>query len=183
MTIDELLLISLAVSLDAFGVAIAIGINDKATVGKKLGFALSFGVFQFLCSFIGGVGGKLFTEKVADVPALLGGIVIAIVGILMIKEGMEAKEDNFILSFRMYFILGISVSIDAIVVGFIAFSSISSITTLGLATGIVGITTTAMSLMAFVLANFLGRINIVGKYGDYIGGIILILFGMKMILF
>lgn len=183
MTIEDLMLIALAVSLDAFGVAIAIGINDKATVLNKLGFALSFGTFQFLCSFVGGIGGKLFTENVATVPAIFGGIVIVIVGILMIKEGMEDNNDNLILSFKMYFILGISVSIDAIVVGFIAFSSVGSIANLGIATGIVGIVTTAMSLMAFILAKFLGKINVVGKYGDYIGGIILILFGLEMIFF
>lgn len=183
MTTEELLLIALAVSLDAFGVAIAIGINDKATLLNKLCFALSFGIFQFLCSFIGGLGGKLFTENIAAVPSLLGGIVIAIVGILMIKEGMEDKDENFILSFKMYFILGISVSIDAIVVGFITFSSIGSITTLALVTGVVGIVTGIMSLIAFIMARFLGKISIIGKYGDYIGGIILILFGLKMIFF
>ena len=183
MTIEDLMIIALAVSLDAFGVAVAIGINDKATIVNKLCFALSFGFFQFLCSFIGGVGGKLFTENVASVPCMLGGIVIAIVGILMIKEGMEEKDDNVILTFKMYFVLGISVSIDAIVVGFIAFSSIGSIATLGLTTAIVGIVTMAMSLIAFILAKFLGKINVVGKYGDYIGGIILILFGLKMIFF
>lgn len=183
MTIEELLLIALAVSLDAFGVAIAIGINDKATVVNKLCFAFSFGFFQFLCSFLGGVGGKFFTENVASVPSVVGGIVIAIVGILMIKEGMEEKEDNLILSIKMYFVLGISVSIDAIVVGFIAFSAIGSTVTLGLATAIVGIVTMIMSLLAFIMAKFLGRINVVGKYGDYIGGIILILFGIKMIFF
>ncbi len=183
MTIEELLIIALAVSLDAFGVAIAIGINDKATVVNKLCFALSFGFFQFLCSFVGGGIGKIFTQNIASVPSILGGIVIAIVGILMIKEGMNDKDDNFILSFKMYFVLGFSVSVDAVVVGFIAFSSISSITTLGLATVTVGIITIIMSLIAFILAKFLGKINVVGKYGDYIGGIILILFGMKMIFF
>lgn len=183
MTIESLLLIALAVSLDAFGVAIAIGLNERATVVNKLGFALSFGFFQFLCSFIGGIGGRLFTEHVAAVPSIIGGIVIVIVGILMIKEGVEEKEDNFILTFKMYFVLGISVSIDAVVVGFIALSSISSITTLGLATAIIGIVTMAMSLIAFILSKFLGKINVVGKYGDYIGGIILILFGIKMIFF
>lgn len=183
MTIEELLIIALAVSLDAFGVAIAIGINDKAAVANKLCFALSFGFFQFLCSFVGGVVGKIFTENIASVPSILGGIVIAIVGILMIKEGMDDKADNFILSFKMYFVLGVSVSIDAIVVGFIAFSSISSIATLGLTTLIVGVITIGMSLIAFILAKFLGKINVVGKYGDYIGGTILILFGMKMIFF
>lgn len=183
MNTQELLLIALAVSLDAFGVAIAIGINDKATVINKLSFALSFGFFQFLCSFLGGLGGKLFTENIAAVPSVLGGIVIAIVGILMIKEGMDEKEDNFILSFKMYFILGISVSIDAIVVGFITFSTIGNIITLTIATGIVGIVTGIMSLIAFIMAKFLGKINVIGKYGDYIGGIILILFGVKMIFF
>ncbi|HAK44271.1 MAG TPA: hypothetical protein DCM59_18260, partial [Clostridium sp.] len=121
--------------------------------------------------------------NIASVPAIMGGIVIAIVGILMIKEGMTEKEENIVLTFKMYFILGVSVSIDAIVIGFIAFSGIESMIPLTLFTAIVGMITFFMSILAFIIAKYLGKIHILRKYADYIGGIILILFGLKTIFF
>lgn len=183
MTIEGLILISLAVSLDAFGVAIAIGINNRVKARQKLLFAISFGFFQFLFSLLGGIGGRIFTEKIASVPAVVGGIVIALVGVLMIKDGMSEKDEKFIFNSKMYYILGISVSIDAIVVGFVAFSTISTLYRLLAFTTVVGIITLIMSIIAFVVAKYLRKIDVIGKYADYIGGIILILFGLKMILF
>ncbi|MEG2290560.1 MAG: manganese efflux pump [Clostridium sp.] len=183
MAIEELLLLSLAVSLDAFGIAIAIGLNDKATKRMKILFAISFGFFQFLFCFLGGFGGKIFTENIASIPTIIGGMVVAVVGVLMIKEGMNNDEDNLIFNSNVYFVLGISVSIDAMVIGFITFSKIGSIITLSIFTSIVGVVTFIMSILAFVIARYLGKIYLVGKYADYIGGVILILFGLKMIFF
>jgi manganese efflux pump family protein len=183
MGIMDLFLIALAVSLDAFGVALCIGLNDKANRMKKLLFAISFGTFQFLFSLLGGLGGKIFTEKITSVPAVVGGIIIALVGILMIKEGMENKGECPILQPKMYFILGVSVSIDAIVVGFITLSNIKAIYTLTSYTLIIGGVTLVMCIFAFIISKYLSKIEVVGKYADYIGGVILILFGLKMIFF
>lgn len=183
MTIGALALISLAVSLDAFGVAIAIGLNNGAKINQKLLYAISFGFFQFLFSFLGGLGGKIFTEVVASVPSLIGGIIIAIIGIMMIKEGRSENNNNLILSPKMYLILGISVSIDASVVGFVAFSSISTTSILTRIAVIVGMVTFLMSIAAFIIAKLLNKMDIIKSYADYIGGVILILFGIKMILF
>ena len=183
MTMEALALISLAVSLDAFGVAIAIGLNNGAKINQKLLYALSFGFFQYLFSFLGGLGGKIFTEEVAAVPSLIGGIIIVIVGIMMIKEGRSEKDNNLILSPKMYLILGISVSIDASVVGFVAFSSISTTGILAKIAVIIGMVTFLMSIAAFIIAKLLNKMDIIKSYADYIGGVILIFFGIKMILF
>ncbi|MPM38428.1 manganese efflux pump MntP [bioreactor metagenome] len=183
MVFVDLLFIALAVSLDAFGVALCIGLNDRATKGQKLLFGISFGFFQFLFSLIGGLGGKVFTEKIASVPAVVGGIIISIVGVLMIKEGLENKGECPILQPKMYVILGVSVSIDAIVVGFVTLSNIEAIYTLLTYTLIIGGITLVMSIFAFIISRYLSKIEVVGKYADYIGGVILILFGLKMIFF
>lgn len=183
MGLGDLLLVALAVSLDAFGVALCIGLNDKATKVQKLLFGISFGFFQFLFSLLGGLGGKFFTEKVASVPAVIGGIIIAIVGIMMIKEGLENKGECPILHPKMYLVLGISVSIDAIVVGFITLSNITAVYTLISYTLLIGAITLVMCIIAFIISRYLSKIEVVGKYADYIGGVILILFGLKMIFF
>lgn len=183
MTLVDLLLIGLAVSLDAFGVALCIGLNNRIIKTKKIIFAFSFGIFQFLFSLLGGISGKIFTENVASVPEIVGGIIIAIVGVMMIREGMENKGECPILHPRMYFILGASVSIDAVVVGFITLSNIKIIYTLFTYTLLIGAITLFMSIVAFIISKYLSKIEIVSKYADYIGGVILILFGLKMMFF
>lgn len=183
MSMGELLLVSLAVSLDAFGVALALGIYNRTKRYQKALFALSFGFFQFLFAFLGGAGGRFFNERVASVPAVIGGIIISVVGILMIKDGAEEDRKDFGLGFKMYFILGISVSIDASVIGFVTLSGIKSLLVLALNGAIIGVITLIISCLAFVMARYLRKIEIIGRYADYIGGIMLILFGLKMILF
>lgn len=178
-----LLSIALALSLDAFGVAICIGLNNQVSRNNKYLFAASFGFFQFLFSLLGAYIGLLFNTYIASVPQVIGGIAIALVGILMIKEGYENKGECPLIKPSMYFILGMSVSIDAMVIGFTALSNISNTILMISDTIIIGLVTLVMSIIAFFLARYLKRINTIGKYADYLGGIILILFGIKMIFF
>jgi manganese efflux pump family protein len=178
-----LLSIAIALSLDAFGVAICIGLNNQVTRNHKLLFAASFAFFQFLFSLIGAYLGLLFNTYIASVPQLIGGIVIAIVGVLMIKEGFENEGKCPLIKPSMFFILGMSVSIDAMVIGFTALSNINSSIVMISDTVIIGLVTLIMSLIAFFLARYLKKIDVIGKYADYLGGIILILFGIKMIFF
>lgn len=179
----SLLAIALALSLDAFGVAISIGINNRVVIENKIAFILSFGFFQFFLSFTGAYIGFLFNTYVIAIPKIIGGVVIAAVGVMMIKEGMEKKDKRLFLRRRMYFILGISVSIDAAVVGFTVLYRIVSIVLLLRSTLFIGVITLIMSTIAFLIAKYLKEIDVVGKYADYIGGVILIIFGFKMMFF
>jgi len=179
----ELFSIAIALSLDAFGVAICIGLNNQVRRNSKFGFAFSFGFFQFLFSLIGAYFGVLFTRYVANVPEVIGGIVIALVGALMIKEGYENNGECPLIKPSMYFVLGMSVSIDAMVVGFTAFHEITNMIDILTNTLFIGVVTLFMSIGAFFLSRYLKKIDTVGKYADYLGGIILIIFGIKMIFF
>ena len=51
-------------------------------------------------------------------------MIISLVGVVMIREGFENKGKCPLLKPKMYFILGVSVSIDAMVVGFTALNSL-----------------------------------------------------------
>lgn len=183
MDMYSLLLIALALALDAFGVALSIGINKGVKFKNKLWFSMSFGFFQFLFSFIGAVVGFLFNTYILSLPKIVGGSIIAVVGVLMLKEGLEEKEENILLEKKMYFILGISVSIDAAVIGFTVLNDIASNLILLNYTLFIGVISFIMSGIAFVISKYLRKIKVVAKYADYVGGIILILFGIKMILF
>ncbi len=175
-------LIGLALAMDAFAVSFSIGLNRRVRLHTKLLFCISFAFFQFLFALIGGVFGILFSKYVASIPSLIGGMVVALVGVMMIKEGKEQGKSIVLLKQRMIIILGCSVSIDALVLGFTTLNSISSYIYLFEITVLIGIITFFLCGLAYFIARYLKRIDFISKYADYIGGIILILFGIKMIL-
>ncbi|MHC1684820.1 MAG: manganese efflux pump MntP family protein [Clostridiaceae bacterium] len=183
MDIYTLLLIAVALSLDAFGVALSIGITGGIKRENKIMFALSFGFFQFLFSLLGAIAGNLFTTYIVSIPKLIGGAIVAIVGILMLKEGMEEKEEKLFVNKKMYAILGISVSIDALIIGFTMLNQVKSEVLMFVDCLIIGVVALIFSALAFILSKHLKKISVIESYADYIGGIILILFGLKMIFF
>lgn len=183
MSFYSLFLIAIALSLDAFGVALCIGLNIGISRKHKVLFTTSFGFFQFLFSLIGAYAGVLFNKYIASVPQVIGGVLISIVGIMMLKEGFERKEACPLIKPGMFIILGISVSIDAMVVGFTVLDHISSNLIVLQNTLFIGIITLIMSSVAFIAARYLKRIELISKYADYIGGVILIIFGIKMMFF
>lgn len=180
MNFISLIFISLALSLDAFGVALCIGLNNQVKRENKIKFALSFGFFQFLFAMIGAYGGFLFSTYIAAIPNVIGGLIISIVGIMMFKEGYNNQGDCPLLNPKMYIIIGISVSIDAMVIGFTTLNNISSSYDILKNTLFIGITTFIMSILAFIISRYLKKIQLLEKYANFIGGIILILFGIKM---
>ena len=182
MDIYPLFIIALALSLDAFGVALCIGLNEQTKFANKVGFTISFGLFQFLLSYIGAYAGFLFNTYVASMPTIIGGMIISVVGVIMIKEGLENQGSCPLLKPKMYLILGVSVSIDAMVVGFTVLNNITKVMLLK-DTLFIGLVTLAMVTIAFLISKYLKKIEVVGKYADYIGGIILIIFGLKMMFF
>ncbi|MGH4139551.1 manganese efflux pump MntP [Clostridium sp.] len=182
MDLYSLFTIALALSLDAFGVALCIGLNSQTRFTNKIGFIISFAFFQFLFSYIGAYAGFLFNTYVAAMPSIIGGMLISFVGVLMIKEGIEDQGKCPLLKLKMYFILGMSVSIDAMVIGFTVLNNITKVI-LFKDTLFIGGITLVMSTAAFIISKYLKKIEVVGKYADYIGGIILIIFGLKMMFF
>ncbi|OFI05876.1 manganese efflux pump MntP [Clostridium acetireducens DSM 10703] len=183
MTFYSLFIIAIALSLDAFGVALSVGLDRKVALKNKILFSLSFGFFQFLFSYIGSYAGFLFNTYIASMPKLIGGVVITIVGIVMFKEGFEKKSENIFLNPKMYFILGISVSIDAVVIGFTVLNNIINNLIVFKYTLFIGLVTFIVSGIAFIISKYLNKVDIISKYADFIGGIILVIFGLKMIIF
>lgn len=179
--IYSLFMIALALALDAFGVTLSLGLNPSLKSKNKLIFCMSFGFFQFALSFLGAYLGYLFNTYILVVPKLIGGIIIIIVGLMMLKEGFQNSEDRVILSKKMYIILGISVSIDAAVVGFTILNNLKNLQVLFLSTLFIGVITLIICFIAFLMAGYLRKISIFSKYADYVAGLILILFGLKMI--
>lgn len=182
MSVITVILIGLALAMDASAISLSVGINPAVSKKGKIMFTLSFAFFQFLLSFLGAYLGLLFETYVASIPNIIGGMIIAFVGIMMIKEGMQEDNKESVLdNLKMYIILGISVSIDALVLGFTALSYTNAIYILLINSFIIGLITLILCSIAFYISKYVRRLEFISKYADYIGGIILILFGLKMI--
>lgn len=180
MSLWFVLSIAFALSLDAFGVALSIGLNKGLGYKQKILFIISFGFFQFLFALIGSFMGIMFNKYITCIPSVAGGMIIAAVGVLMINEGFNKKQDNILLHPKMYLVLGVSVSIDAMVVGFTALNSLN-LFPLIMYCLIIGIISLIMTSIAFFISKYLKKIKLVSCYAEYIGGIILIIFGLSMI--
>lgn len=183
MNIFDVILIGIALAMDAFGVSLGIGVNSHVSKNEKILYDISFGFFQFLFIFLGGILGYFFNTYVTSIPNVLGGIVIGALGIFMIIEGFKEKEESILAKKGMILILGISVSIDALVIGFSAFSNVTAISVLCINSVLVGLITSFLCLIAFFICKFIRRINYISKYADFFGGIALILFALKMLFF
>lgn len=180
MSILMILFFGAALSMDAFGVSIGIGINSLIDRNKKIKYIISFGFFQFLLTLVGGICGYYFECYVAEIPNIIGGVVIGIVGILMIVDGKKS-DDSLLLKDSMVITLGISVSIDAFVIGFSVVHKFGTIKLLAANSLLIGLITSFMCTIAFFLCRYIKKIKIVSKYADYLGGITLIFFALKMI--
>ncbi|MBD7909909.1 manganese efflux pump MntP family protein [Clostridium cibarium] len=183
MEVVDVIIVSVALAMDAFGVTLGIGVNDKVKRLEKLLYIFSFGFFQFLLSFIGGISGYLFNNYLIPISSTIGGIVVGSVGILMIVDGLKNNDDSILTKKTMIIILGISVSIDALVIGFTIFNNIERISVLFLYTILIGLITLLICTIGFSICRFIRKISFVKQYANLFGGLALILFSIKIIFF
>lgn len=183
MSIFYVVLIGIALAMDAFGVCLGIGVNSRISRTQKMWYLFSFAIFQFLFTFIGGLIGYYFDTYIVEIPELIGGIIVAIIGVLMIIDGAKQKEDSVLTKDSMCIILGISVSIDALVVGFTAFHHLGGVTILLLDSLLIGLITLCICTFGFFSCRLIRKVRFISKYADYFGGIALILFALKMLIF
>lgn len=184
MNVKDILIVGAALAMDAFGVTISIGLNKRVNRGKKIGFIISFAFFQFLFFYTGALTGFLFEKYITAIPNVIGGIAIGIVGFMMIKEGFQSEDkDELVLKNIMYLILGVSVSIDALVVGFTTIGTSVSYGIIFIDSIFIGLITLIICTAGFYFCRFIRKITFITKYADFLGGIILILFAIKMIIY
>lgn len=181
MVFQDVIIIAIALAMDAFGVTLGIGLNSSLQKNNKIKFIVSFTFFQFLFTYIGSVLGYLFDVYVTCIPSVIGGIIMAIIGGLMIIDGLKEKDNDILIKNTTCVILGISVSIDALVVGFTAFYSLGVSAVLLIDAVFIGLITAFLCTSGFILCRYIKRLDFITRYANFFGGIALIFFGIKMI--
>lgn len=174
----EIFLISLGLAMDAFSVSICKGLTMKYKF-KRNAFlmSLSFSIFQMLMPLIGYFLGNTLSNKLINFNHIIAFILLTIIGINMIKESYKNEDFNIGLTIKELIFLSIATSIDAMAIGItFAFFNINLVKALL----IIGI----ICFILCLIGVYLGKL--IGKKFNYlasiIGGVVLILIGLKILL-
>ena len=181
MSFVEILLIGVGLSMDAFSVSICKGLTTKQFSWRMaLICGLWFGFFQALMPVIGFFLGAQFEQYITAVDHWIAFGLLFLIGANMIREALSKKEDepaDSSLGFKTMLLLAIATSIDALAVG-ISFACIQ--VKIWSSVLIIGVTTFLFSIMGVKIGNVFG--SKFEKSAGIIGGIILILIGLKILL-
>ena len=179
MTLAELMLIAVGLSMDAFAVAVCKGLSvQKLRPAHGAITGIYFGGFQFLMPVIGWLLGYRFEHLITSIDHWLAFILLGLIGGNMIKEAFsecEELDDDF--SFKNMIVMAVATSIDALAVGItFAFLQVNILQ----AAGMIGVTTFILSAAGVYIGNVFGA-----KYkskAELAGGCILVLMGLKILL-
>ncbi len=179
MSLIELFLIAVGLSMDAFAVSVCKGLSmQKLDMRKAVIVGAYFGVFQAFMPFLGYLLGSGFQEAITAYDHWIAFILLLVIGANMIKESQEKEVDTCSASvaFKDMVVLAIATSIDALAVGVtFAFLQVRIIP----AVSFIGATTFLLSIVGVKAGTVFGS-----RYkskAELAGGIILILIGIKIL--
>ena len=200
MAFWEILLVSVALAMDACAVAMTNGMTDtKMPLRRQCTVGLFFGFFQFLMPLIGyfitGVLAGAFLETFQSISAWISFALLAFLGGKMLIEAIkEMRECRFRddgecvcqtrLTLGKLTVQAIATSIDALAVGVTL--QMASISAQGLALGAwgatltIGIVTFVLSFLAVSIGKLMGD-KLAYKAGLF-GGLVLVGIGLKILL-
>ena len=172
---------AIALSMDAFAVAMCKGLaTEKVRPKHMITVGLWFGGFQALMPFLGYVLGTAFQKYIQAFDHWIAFVLLAAIGINMIKESCSCEENDTDASFgfKTMFVMAVATSIDAFAAG-IAFTAEKNLN-IYIAVLFIGVITFTLSALGVRLGNVFGA-----KYkskAELAGGIILIILGIKILI-
>lgn len=178
MGITELIILAVGLSMDAFAVSVCKGLSVRKLEIKHMALAgIWFGGFQALMPLIGYLLGSTFASYVQKFDHWIALILLAFIGLSMIKEAFGEDEEEVGDSFgaKTMFLMAVATSIDALAVGVtFAFLNVNVI----FAVFTIGITTFIFSAAGIKIGNVFG-LRFKSK-AELAGGAILLLLGLKI---
>ncbi|MBQ3487954.1 MAG: manganese efflux pump, partial [Clostridia bacterium] len=173
MTILELFILAVGLSMDAFAVAVCKGLAiGKINMKHALIVGLWFGGFQALMPLVGYLLGSSFAEYIAAVDHWIAMILLTLIGANMVRESLDRDPEHAdpSLGFKTMLVMAVATSIDALAVGVtFAFLEVRILP----AVSFIGVVTFLLSALGVKIGSIFGT-----KYkskAELTGGVILIL--------
>lgn len=179
MSLFELFIIAVALSMDAFAVAVCKGLSQCRWSPKNaVIIGLYFGGFQALMPLIGYILGSQFQSAITSFDHWIAFILLVIIGLSMIKEALSRDSDSCDASVAVkdMLVLAFATSIDALAIGVtFAFLQVHIVP----AVSFIGVITFVLSIAGVKTGTVFGC-----KYkskAEFAGGAILIIMGLKIL--
>lgn len=179
MSILDLFILAVGLSMDAFAVSVCKGLSLGKIKPKHMCIAGAwFGGFQALMPLIGYFLGSFFAEMIEKYDHWVAFVLLTFIGGNMIKEsfGKDEKVDSS-MDVKSMLLLAIATSIDALAVGVtFAFLQVQIVP----AVSFIGVITFIFSAVGVKIGSLFGT-----KYkskAELFGGIVLVLIGIKILL-
>lgn len=179
MSIWELFILAIGLSMDAFAVSVCKGLSLGKIKPKHMCIAGAwFGGFQALMPLIGYFLGSFFADMITKYAHWIAFVLLLFLGGKMVREALgEAETLDTSMDARNMFLLAVATSIDALAVGVtFAFLQVAIIP----AVSFIGVITFICSAVGVKIGSIFGS-----KYStkaELCGGSILILIGVKILL-
>ncbi|ACV25540.1 manganese efflux pump MntP [Kangiella koreensis] len=176
----EVIILALALSMDAFAVSVGLG-SKPVESHKKLAIwaAVYFGLFQGLMPLVGYLGGKGLLGWIEAYAPWIAFLLLLFIGGKMIFEAFSEgiEEDISQITQRVMLTLAIATSIDAMAAGFAL--NLLQVNAL-VACLIIGLVTFVMSAIGVYIGKRSG--TWLESKAELLGGVVLILIGIKIVL-
>lgn len=180
MTLTELFIIAVGLSMDAFAVSIGKGLSLRRVRPKHLLLAGAwFGGFQALMPLVGYTCGVSFAEAVTHIDHWIAFVLLVLIGGKMLHDGLAGEEEPSDADFSVHtmFLLAVATSIDALAVGvsfaFLHVDLLFSVLSIGL-------TTFAFSAAGIEIGHLFG--NRWRSRAELLGGVVLVAMGAKILI-
>lgn len=182
MSILELFLIAVGLSMDAFAVSVCKGLATRQLRCRHyLIIGAWFGGFQALMPGLGYLLGSTFESYITAIDHWVAFVLLCLIGGSMVKEARsddeEAGADNSSFAFKTMLLLAVATSIDALAVGVtFAFLDVQ----IAPAVSFIGVITFLLSAVGVKIGNVFGL-----KYkskAELFGGIVLVAMGLKILI-
>lgn len=177
----EVLLLAVALSMDAFAVSMCKGLAmPKATYKHGLICGAWFGGFQGLMPVAGFFLGRMFYEAIERFDHWVAFILLAIIGGNMLKEAFQSgcgcEDHNDDMSFKTMFVMAVATSIDAMAAGIsMAMDGVN----IWVASALIAVITCGLCTVGVKIGGIVGCKY--EKKAQIAGGVVLILLGLKIL--
>ena len=179
MSLTELFILAVGLSMDAFAVSMCKGLALRhAAPRDMLKAGAYFGGFQAGMPLVGYLLGAAFSDAISAVDHWIAFLLLGFIGVNMIRESRgEAEECSDAMDVRTMLLMAVATSIDALAVGIsFAFLSVDILP----AALLIGCTTFLLSAAGCYIGRAFGTRYKAGA--ELAGGIILIFIGLKILL-
>ncbi len=185
MSLIDITFLALALAMDCFTVSIVSGvIIRKYILSIILRIAILFGLFQAMMPFIGWLGTSYFSHYLESVDHWIAFGLLAFLGGKMIKDSFGSEEEAHFDPSKLtsQLLFAVATSIDALAVG-ISFACLGykNIEQLTLPLIVIGVCSFVMSILGNILGVMCGKSIVKRLKPEFIGGVILLLIGFRIL--